>query len=102
MAVRADHKHGRPRRHAPGRWLAAIRMASRTPVRLLASRGERAEAAMGEAQPSVSGVEVPAAALETAEALALAVRQLAGVIPFGTEPLELLVALEELAAEDGS
>jgi hypothetical protein len=57
---------------------------------------------MGEAQPSVSGVEVPAAALETAEALALAVRQLAGVVPFGTEPLELLVALEELAAEDGS
>jgi hypothetical protein len=59
-----------------------------------------AEGGMDETrQPTVSGIEIAPVNQETAETLARAVRELAATLPFGTEPLDFLSALEAEAVE---
>ena len=50
---------------------------------------------------SMAGVEVERAAVTVAESIAAVLRELAKDMPFGAEPQDFLVALEELADTEG-
>jgi hypothetical protein len=50
---------------------------------------------------TASGIPVPAEAAATADELAAIMREALRDLPFGAEPAEFLVALEELADPEG-
>ncbi|MFO1050110.1 MAG: hypothetical protein U1E52_19700 [Geminicoccaceae bacterium] len=51
--------------------------------------------------PTVAGVDVAAAALETAAELTALVREATRELPFDVDPASFLVALESLARDEG-
>ena len=56
---------------------------------------------MAEMVQSMAGVEVERAAVTVAESIAAVLRELAKDMPFGAEPQDFLVALEDLADPEG-